>query len=212
MRSPGAGETLNDATACSHQAAIRRGDTIRRLHGSSLAGKRVPGYPPGRAWSARDEVSRGNRMAPNRAGRGARVSRKPRIRKRPGPGRLGGMSQPGNRGIVGPGNRGSPETGFRGAPSLRGKSARIQNGQDPDLLGVVAHHGDMLGDLAQRPLAAARLIPGRGPGRLVTQHVAPAEPAALGGAAGLILSSLILRSWPNTVLAHTSILAEQLLR
>jgi hypothetical protein len=43
-------------------------------------------------------------------------------------------------------------------------------GEGSDLLGVVAHPGYVLGDLAQRPFPAARLIPGSRPGRRVTEQ------------------------------------------
>src|SRR5262249_15925163 len=60
------------------------------------------------------------------------------------------------------------------------ESLRIEDSQDFGLFGVVTHSGDVLGDLAQRPLFAARLVRGRGPGRLVTEYVPAAEPPQLG--------------------------------
>src|SRR5713101_2869493 len=53
-------------------------------------------------------------------------------------------------------------------------SAGWQVGQGSDLLGVVAHPGHVLRDLAQRPLPAARLVPGGRSRRLVTECVPPA--------------------------------------
>ncbi len=58
--------------------------------------------------------------------------------------------------------------------------------QGTDLVGVVGDLRHVLGDLAQRPGAWLRAIPGLRPGGLVAQHVPAAEPAQPGAGLGVV--------------------------
>src|SRR5262249_43514221 len=114
---------------------------------------------PCRGWTGHSIAS-----PPTYSRRPSASSRRPGNRKKPGTGELGLSRGTGPASETGgPGTRsqpGEPVSLGNRDPGNPGSHPGPRSTQGSDLLGVVSHPGDVLGDLSQGPLPVARLVPG----------------------------------------------------